>query len=265
MSAPAVVLSLEDIAFRREDALALRGVTWRVSAGEHWAVLGPNGSGKTTLMMIAAGYLPSSGGRTYLVDGYISEIVLPQVRKKVGIVSAALSEVMVRNFGATTGLRVVLSGRYGSLGLYRRPEPEVLAEARGMMERFEITELADAQFGTMSTGQRQVCLIARSQMARSALVILDEPCAGLDLARREHLLAAIDEGCRRRPRVPLILVTHHPQEIVPSVTHVLLLREGRVVAQGAKDETLTEENLESTFGLPLRIIREQERVWVIPR
>ncbi len=259
------VLSLEDIAFRREEAFALRGVTWRVREGEHWAVLGPNGSGKTTLMMIAAGYLPSSGGRTYLVDGYISEIVLPEVRERVGIVSAALSEVMVRNFGATTGLRVVLSGRYGSLGLYRRPEPEVLAEARRVMERFDITRLADARFGTMSTGQRQVCLIARAEMARSALVILDEPCAGLDLARREHLLAAIDEGCRLRPRVPVILVTHHPQEIVPAVTHVLLLREGRAVAQGQKDAVLTEPNLERTFDLPLRIIREHERVWVIPR
>jgi iron complex transport system ATP-binding protein len=261
---PETVLSLEDIAFRREDAHALRGVTWRVRAGEHWAVLGPNGSGKTTLMMIAAGYLPSSGGRTYLVDGYISEIVLPEVREKVGIVSAALSEVMVRNFGATTGLRVVLSGRYGSLGLYRRPTEEDLAEAQRLMERFDIAGLADAQFATMSTGQRQVCLIARSQMARSALVILDEPCAGLDLARREHLLAAIDDACRRRPGVPHVLVTHHPQEIVPAMTHVLLLREGRVVAQGSKDGVLTEENLKATFGLPLRIIRERGRVWVIP-
>ena len=262
---PDIVLSLEDISFRREDAHALRGVTWRVRAGEHWAVLGPNGSGKTTLMMIAAGYLPSSGGRTYLVDGYISEIVLPQVREKVGIVSAALSEAMVRNFGATTGLRVVLSGRYGSLGLYRRPTEEDLAEAHRVMERFDIAALADAQFDTMSTGQRQVCLIARSEMAQSALVILDEPCAGLDLARREHLLAALDEGCRLRPGVPQVLVTHHPQEIIPAITHVLLLREGRAVAQGEKEEVLTEANLEATFGLPLRVIREHGRVWVIPR
>jgi iron complex transport system ATP-binding protein len=265
MSRSPAVLSLEDIAFRREGVEVLRGVTWRVSAGEHWAMLGPNGSGKTTLMMIAAGYLPSSGGRTFLVDGYISEIVLPQVREKVGVVSAALSEAMVRNFGATTGLRVVLSGRYGSLGLYRRPEPEVLEEAQRVMERFDITSLAEAQFGAMSTGQRQICLIARSQMARSALVILDEPCAGLDLARREHLLAAIDESCRLAPHVPQIIITHHAQEIVASVSHVLLLRQGRVVAQGLKDEVLSEASLEATYGLPLRIIREHGRVWVIPR
>lgn len=259
------VLGLEDIAFRRDDVEVLRGVTWRVRAGEHWAVLGPNGSGKTTLMMIATGYLPSSGGRTYLVDGYVSEIVLPEAREKVGFVSATLSEVMVRNFGATTGLRVVLSGRYGSLGLYRRPTEEDLAEAHRVMERFDIAPLAHARFGTMSTGQRQICLIARSQMARSALVILDEPCAGLDLARREHLLAALDEGCRLRPDVPHVLVTHHPQETVPAITHVLLLREDRAVAQGKKDDVLTEAHLEATFGLPLRIIRESGRVWVIPR
>ena len=262
---PDLVLGLEDVSFRRDNVEVLRGVTWLVRAGEHWAVLGPNGSGKTTLMMIATGYLPSSGGRTYLVDGYVSEIVLPEAREKVGFVSAALSEVMVCNFGATTGLRVVLSGRYGSLGLYRRPTEEALAEAHRVMERFDIAPLAHAQFGTMSTGQRQICLIARSQMARSALVILDEPCAGLDLARREHLLAALDEGCRLRLDVPHVLVTHHPQEIVAAITHVLLLRDGRVVAQGEKDAVLTEANLEATFGLPLRIIREGGRVWVIPR
>jgi len=258
------VLGLESISFRRADARILRGITWRVRAGEHWAVLGPNGSGKTTLMMIATGYLPSSGGRTFLVEGYISEIVLPLVREKVGFVSAALSEAMVRNFGATTGLRVVLSGRYGSLGLYRRPEAQDVEDALELMNRFGIRELADARFGYMSTGQRQMCLIARSQMARSALVILDEPCAGLDLARREHLLAAIDEGCRERPHVPQVLVTHHPQEIVPAITHVLLLRDGRAVAQGKKDAVLTDANLEATFGLPLRVIRERQRVWVIP-
>ncbi len=263
---PDLVLSLEDIAFRREDAHALRGVTWRVCAGEHWAVLGPNGSGKTTLMMIAAGYLPSSGGRTFLVDGYISEIVLPQVREKVGLVSAALSEVMVRNFGATTGLRVVLSGRYGSLGLYRRPEPEDMAEARRVMERFDVTALADAQFGTMSTGQRQVCLIARSrdgqERAGDPGRALRRPRPGAPRAPAGRHRRGLPPAARR-PRQ--ILVTHHPQEIVPAVTHVLLLREGRAVAQGAKDETLTEPNLESTFGLPLRIIREHGRVWVIPR
>lgn len=259
------VLSLEEIAFRRADTEVLHGVSWRVRTGQHWAVLGPNGSGKTTLMMIAAGYLPSSGGRTFLLDGYISEIVLPAARQKVGFVSAALSEAMVRNFGATTGLRVVLSGRYGSLGLYCRPEPEDLEDAARVMGRFGIRELADAQFGTMSTGQRQMCLIARSQMAKSALVILDEPCAGLDLARREHLLGALDEGCRLRPHVPQVLVTHHPQEIVPAITHVLLLREGQALAQGQKDEVLTQENLEATFALPLRVIHQGERVWVIPR
>jgi iron complex transport system ATP-binding protein len=91
------VLRLDQIAFRRAETEVLHGITWRVRPGEHWAVLGPNGSGKTTLIMIATGYQPSSRGRVFLLDGYISEIVLPQVRERIGLVSAALSDAMLQH------------------------------------------------------------------------------------------------------------------------------------------------------------------------
>ena len=260
-----VVLSVEDVTFRRADAHALRGVSWTVRAGEHWAVLGPNGAGKTSLIMIATGYQPASTGRVFLLDGYISEIMLPRVRERVALVSAALGDVMLKHRGATTGLEVVLSGRYASLGYYARPEPEELEKARQIVRRMGIEQLADVKYSLMSTGQRQRCLIARSHMADCELAILDEPCAGLDVAAREDLLAAFEAACRERPDVPRILVTHHPEEIVPGVTHVLLLREGRAVAQGVKEDVMTEPTLEATFGIPLRLVRERGRTWIIPR
>ena len=260
-----IVLSVEDVTFRRDEAHALRGVSWCVRAGEHWAVLGPNGAGKTTLIMIATGYQPASTGRVFLLDGYVSEIVLPRVRERVALVSAALSDVMLQHRGDTTGLEVVLSGRYASLGYYVRPQPEELEKARQIVRRMGIEHLADVKYNRMSTGQRQRCLIARSYMADCELAILDEPCAGLDVAAREDLLAGFAAACRERPDVPRVLVTHHPEEIVPGITHVLLLRGGQAVAQGAKNDVMTEQNLEATFGIPLRLVRERGRTWVIPR
>jgi iron complex transport system ATP-binding protein len=260
-----LVLRLEGVAFRRGDAVALESVDWTVRRGEHWAVLGPNGSGKTTLIMVATGYLPSSSGRTFLIDGYISQIVLPQTRLKVGLVSAALSDRMLTGRAKTTGLEVVLSGTHASLGLYSRPTEGELDQAHKVMDRLGITDLRERAYGVMSTGQRQLCLVGRCYMAHSALIILDEPCAGLDLAVRERLLAAVQHACLEHPGVPHVLVTHHPEEVVPAVSHVLLLHGGRVVASGPKDDVLTEQNLEATFALPLRIVRDGGRTWIIPR
>ncbi|NLW49374.1 MAG: ATP-binding cassette domain-containing protein [Candidatus Brocadiaceae bacterium] len=260
-----VVLSLEEVTFRRAHARVLHGVSWTVRRGEHWAVLGPNGAGKTSLIMIATGYQPASTGRVFLLDGYFSEIVLPRARERVALVSAALGDVMLKHRGATTGLEVVLSGRYASLGFYARPEPEEMERARAVLRRMGLEHLADVRYSLMSTGQRQRCLIARSAMADCELAILDEPCAGLDVAAREDLLAALEAACRERPHVPRVLVTHHPEEIVPSISHVLLLRSGRSVAAGRKEDVLTEPNLEATFGIPLRLVRERGRTWIIPR
>ncbi len=259
------VISLEGVSFRRGDARVLHDIDWCVRAGEQWAVLGPNGAGKTTLVMIATGYVPSSAGRVYLLEGYISRIVLPRVRERVGLVSGALTDAMLKHRGSTTGLEVVLSGRYASLGYYQRPTPDELRRARAIIEQLDIGHLAEKTFGLMSTGQRQICLIARCHMAHSEVVILDEPCAGLDIATREGLLAGLERACRDEPDVPQVLVTHHPEEIMPGVTHVLLLREGRVVAQGPKAGVLTEENLTATFGLPVEVIQKDARVWVVPR
>jgi iron complex transport system ATP-binding protein len=262
---PGIVrLRLEEVGFWRADARILREIDWEVRTGEHWAILGPNGSGKTTLVMIATGYQPSSAGRVFVIDGYISEIVLPRVRERVALASAALSETMLERRRHTTGLEVVLSGRYASLGLFAAPPPAAVARAREILAQLGGERLAEVPFARMSTGQRQLCMLGRCQMADSLLVILDEPCAGLDLAAREALLAAIGRGCDS-VATPQVLVTHHPEEIVAGITHVLLLREGAIVAQGPRAAVLNEENLSRTFGLRLRVLHEAGRVWVIPQ
>ncbi len=262
----ALRLGMEDVWYRRGGAVILRGVNWQARSGEHWAVLGPNGSGKTTLMMIATGYLPWSRGRVFLLDGYLGEIVTPQARAEVGLVSAALTEFMLRfREGRLTGLKVALSGRYGSLGVYQRPSAKDIAQAKAALKRLGVARLQDALFETMSAGEKQLCLIARCYMAESRLIVLDEPCSGLDLAARERLLESLSRSCRERPETPHILVTHHPEEIVPEIENVLLISKGRVAAQGPRSRVLTRERLEAAYETPLRVVREGGRVWILPR
>lgn len=257
-------LALEGIGFWRGNVRILEDVNWTVRPGEHWAVLGPNGSGKTSLMMIATGYEHSSSGDVFLIDGYIGDIVLPDVRLKIGFASAQLTEVLIQSGSRITGLEIALSGRYASLGMFQRPSAAALRDARRTLASLNAGHLEDAPFVKMSTGQRQICFIARCCMARSKLRILDEPCAGLDLATRELVLRTIAQTCRSRPRDPLILITHHPEEIIPEITHVMLMGGGRVIAQGPRKVVLTRRNLEFAYGIPLRLVRQGERTWIVP-
>ncbi len=257
-------LILENLHYRRGEKKILSGIDWTVREGEHWAILGRNGSGKTTMMMIATGYEPSSLGRVYLVDGWQRELSLQETRKKIGLVSSTLSDHLVRWRDTTTGLEIVLSGLDAMLGPYRRFDRRRAEQGRELLAKLGGEHLADQIFKTMSSGERQTCLIARCYTAQSELIILDEPCAGLDFVNRERLLATIDNGCREHPDIPQILITHHPEEIVPGITHVLMIREGSVIAQGPKEETLNEENLTKTYGVPLNAVHRDGRVWILP-
>jgi len=258
------ILVFENLHYWRGDKKILNGIDWTVRRGEQWAVLGRNGSGKTTLVMIAMGYEPSSLGRVYLVEGWQGQLALQETRKKIGFVSARLSDYLVRWQESTTGLEVVLSGLDAWLGPYPRIDRSRAEEGRAILKRLGGEHLADQIFKTMSSGERQTCLIARSYTARSELIILDEPCAGLDFVNRERLLSTIDTGCREHPSIPQILITHHPEEIVSGITHVLMIRDGSVVALGPKQETLNEENLTKTYGVPLRAVHQDGRVWILP-
>ncbi|MCG3196919.1 MAG: ATP-binding cassette domain-containing protein [Candidatus Omnitrophica bacterium] len=264
-ASPEERLVLDSVHYFRGEKRILEDITWRVCQGEHWAILGPNGSGKSTLVEIATGYIGASLGRVFLLEGWLSEIVLPEVRRRVGFVSASFADHLLRWREHTTALEVVLSGRRALLGPVRQSSEAEKAEALVLLAQSGCAHLRDTPFFILSSGERQACLIARARMAQSELLILDEPCAGLDPAARERTLAALEGACRNGRRVPQILITHHPEEIVPGISHVLLLREGKVVAQGPKEEILTESLLGETFGIRLRLVREGERVWAVPR
>jgi iron complex transport system ATP-binding protein len=228
----------------------LRGIDWRVQRGEHWAILGPNGCGKTSLLKSITGYLSPSSGEISLLGRNYGEADWRDLRLKVGIVTSALQALIPP---AEIALETVVSGRYAQLDLWARPTRLETAQARRLLRFVGCTELAHREWSHLSQGERQRILIARALMARPRLLILDEPCAGLDPVAREEFLWFLDALAGRRNGPALVLVTHHAEEIMPAFTHALLLRGGRVFDSGPKARVLSTRRLSGAFGARMSV------------
>jgi iron complex transport system ATP-binding protein len=250
------VVRLENISYRRGDREILSGISWTIGRGQHWALLGANGAGKTTLLKILTGYEWVSEGEVQVLDRTFGGCNIPELRKRIGWVSSALEhDVPTRD----TAVEVVASGIEASLGLYRDFTPQEFDRARAAMGLLGCADAAGQPYGTLSQGEKQRILIARALVNRPSLLILDEPCAGLDPAARESFLRDLGRLARAADAPSLILVTHHIEEIGPWISHVLVLRNGRLLAVGPKDDVLTSEVLSEAFGAPCVVARNGDR------
>jgi iron complex transport system ATP-binding protein len=252
------VVDLSGVTLFRGDTVILKDVSWRISRGEHWAVIGANGSGKTTLLRIVSGYLwPSDGQATVLGEAF-GRTDIQKLRRRIGWVSSALHDWVPPH---ETALDTVVTGQSATIGLFVEPTSADLEHAGRLLEFFGLSARAEHQFGTLSQGEQQKVLIARAMMSEPELLVLDEVCAGLDLAARESFLETLETLAGRPMGPTLIFVTHHIEEIVGTITHVLVLKGGRAVAQGRKDSVLTEDVLRDALGLPLVLDRADGRFW----
>ena len=250
------VLELTGLRVERGRTAILRGIDWRIAPGEHWVILGANGSGKTSLLKALTGFLsPTTGGFTVLGQRYGASD-WRDLRLKIGVVTSAFAAAIP---SAEIALDTAISGKFAQLDLWARPTRADRAAARRLLALVGAARLADREWLYLSQGERQRVLIARALMARPRLLILDEPCAGLDPVAREHFLRQVGRLARRREAPSLVLVTHHAEEIIPVFTHALLLRAGRVVAAGPRADVLTTANLSATFGARLRLTRSGDR------
>ena len=238
----------------------LEGITWRVQRGEQWAVLGANGAGKTALLRLLTGYLWPQGGRVRVLGETFGAADLGVLRRRVGLSGAAMGQWHLRHHGAEPAWEVVLSGREGSIGLYRLVAAGERGEAVRLLERFGAGRVADQPFATLSQGEQQKVLLARALIGRPELLLLDEPCAGLDLKSREELLRAVGRTLAEGPTV--LYVTHHPEEVLPGFTHALLLAGGGVAAAGRKEEVLTSDRLTQALGVGVEVRWSRGRPWV---
>ena len=242
-------LRVSGLMFRRGRTI-LNGVDWTVGKGEHWCLLGPNGCGKTTLINLVTGYDAATAGRIELGASVFGRTDWREVRKRVGLVTNTLSTFLEPGEPV---IQAVVSGREAMLNLGESGHPALAAEAEALLEQVGCGYLRDAFWGPLSQGEKQKVLICRALMSRFEILILDEPCAGLDPVARELFLRWL-EGLLQRPGSPaLVLVTHHVEEILPSISHVLLMREGRAFAAGRKSEVLTSAALSATYGAEVAI------------
>jgi len=252
-----LVVRMEGVAVRRGDATLLTDIDWAVELDERWVVLGPNGAGKTTLLKLAAAELHPSSGTVEILGQRLGRVDVFDLRTRIGLSSAALGlrvppDEIVRD--------VVISAGYAVIGRWReRYDPMDAARADELLGALGLQGLAGRAFGTLSEGERKRALIARSLMTDPELLLLDEPAAGLDLGGREDLVARLSTLANDADAPASVLVTHHVEEIPPGYSHGLLLREGRVVAAGLLDDVLTDENLTTTFGVPLALQRRRGR------
>ena len=251
-----MILSLRDLTIQRGPVRILDRVTWTVAPGQHWVILGANGSGKTSLLSALTGYLSPTSGDITVLGQTFGESDWRELRTHIGLVSSSIRQMIPDHEPALT---TVISGRYAMIDYWGRVLPADRLAAQRLLVQVEAKNLTDRPWGVLSQGERQRVLIARALMARPPLLILDEPCAGLDPLAREHFLAFLQRLGAQRRAPALIFVTHHVEEIIPLFTHTLLLRAGRLLAAGPNARVLTTKRLAETFGTPLRLTRRHAR------
>jgi iron complex transport system ATP-binding protein len=253
---PEWVLELERASYWRGEHVILRDIDWRIRRGEHWALLGANGSGKTTLLrMVGAMDWPCEGDIRVLGRRF-GEVDLRELRRAIGLVSSALTAYFPERQPA---LAVVETGIAAELGWWRDFAPPDEERARAALTALGVAHLADSPWGRLSQGERQRVMIARGLVNEPALLILDEPCAGLDPAARERLLVDLDAFAHRSETPTLIFVTHHVEEIPAFVSQALVLKAGGVLARGAIGDVCTSAILSQAFEHPLRVERDGGR------
>jgi iron complex transport system ATP-binding protein len=251
------VLELTGLRVERGRTKILRGIGWRIAAGQHWVILGANGSGKTSLLKALTGFLSPTAGEFSVLGQRYGASDWRELRLKIGVVTSAFAASIPPS---EVALDTVISGKFAQLDLWHRCTRADRAAALRLLRRVGLARLAAREWAFLSQGERQRVLIARALMARPRLLILDEPCAGLDPVAREKFLVLVNRLATRHRRSPaLVLVTHHVEEITPAFTHALLLRAGRVVVAGPRAAVLTSANLSATFGARLRLARTGER------
>jgi len=258
-------LELRGVSYLAGGKKILDSISWTVRAGEHWAILGPNGSGKTTLLRIASGYLwPNGGGEVFRKGETLT--YLPELRKSIGWVTGSLvNQIPIEELAIHT----VASGKFAQIGYlggyWGQASKADFAAARRYLKELGCDRLTEQQFGTLSQGEQQKVLIARARMTKPYLIILDEPCAGMDPGARESFLLSLRKlsGFKKVPA--MIYVTHHIEEILPMFHKTLVLRHGKVLYAGRTGDVLKPPVVRQLYGAPLSLFKRGGRYWPVGR
>jgi iron complex transport system ATP-binding protein len=250
---------LRGVTVRRDGVPVLDGIDWQVERPERWVVLGPNGSGKTTMLVVAGARLWPTSGRVEVLGHELGHVDVRTLRPRVALVSGAVTRQLRAD---VTAREVVASGRYGALETWWHTYTAADWEkADRLLAQGAVSAVADRSFGVISEGERQQVLLARALMSDPELLLLDEPFAGLDLGARERLLLRLTTLAGDASSPPVVLVTHHCEEIPPGFTHGGLVRAGSLLAAGPLGDVITSENVSACFDVAVRVGCNDGRWW----
>ncbi len=250
------MIHLNEIFFRRGDRDILSDITLHMNDGEHWVLLGRNGSGKTTLLDFITGYQFPSSGSVKVMNYTYGACDVREVRKEIGIISQSLFEKFTPRDPVW---EVVATGIYAYLRFYQEIPEEVKAKAIEQLNKVGLAHAAYQTLGSLSQGERKKVMLARCLIMEPKILILDEPCSGLDLYERENFLKQLQQ--LEAENIQLIYVTHHMEEIIPLFTHVALIEQGKLVAAGAKHKVLNRDLIERSFQVKVEIEWNDDRPW----
>ncbi len=249
------LLKLKNIEVRREGKVLIHNINWEMKPGENWAILGRNGAGKSTLLQVITGYKsPFYGGSIYYFGKEERFFNVWDIREKIGYISYEFEGEYRYN---EMGIDVALSGFYSSIGLYEVPDEKKKDEAMEWFLKFKIEHLAKKKIKEMSQGERQKVFLIRALVHKPLVLILDEPFVGLDIPSKEGLLEIVDEI--GNTKTSLILTTHSPEEIMPSITHILYLKAGTIFSFGKKEDMLKDELFSKVFDCTVKLVKKDGR------
>lgn len=254
------VLKFEDIHYIRQRRPILKGIDWTIKEGEQWALIGLNGSGKSTLLGMIPAYTYASKGKVTVFGNQFGRVHWDKVRKDLGYVSSVMNYFNYAMKDNTT-IDIIKSGVENTFGFYRDLDQDQDRRAEDLVGVFSLDKVKDKEYHTLSQGERRRTLLARAFMNNPKLMVLDEPTTGLDLSGREMLLGTLQRYCQEEKK-PLIYVTHSLEEIMPAISHVAIMDDGKINIKGPKEEVLTKENLSQLYGLDLEVEVKYGRYWV---
>jgi iron complex transport system ATP-binding protein len=254
------VIELTDVTFRRGGRTILDAVSFAVRPGEHWALIGPNGAGKSTILGFCGAQTHPTSGTVDVLGGRLGRVELQALRRSIGHVNPRhplASPLTVRE--------VVLTGLTGSIETPARwePTPAQADHAEALIDQIGLGGKAGTIWPNLSQGERGRALIARALIGEPALLLLDEPTTGLDVAAREQLLATIDALEHTHPELASIVVTHHLEELPASTSHAVLLSNGRIISAGPAVDVLTTAHVSAAFDYPIRIGQHNRRWYAV--
>ncbi|MEJ2363500.1 MAG: ATP-binding cassette domain-containing protein [Deltaproteobacteria bacterium] len=250
------IIRLSNVTVRRGSKTILDGINWTVEQGQHWVILGANGAGKTSLLNTLTAYFTISQGEFELLGYKYGTSDWRELRKKIGVVSDSI--IYKINFFETC-IETVASGKEAMINYWGRIPQEEHDRAIEILSKIECDHLAERRWGSLSEGEKQRILIGRALMADSRVLILDEPCAGLDPVARENFLAFLSRLAQDNRALVLLFVTHHVEEIMPFLSHVLIMKDGKILAAGEKEKVLISATLSKAFDTDIELCRENSR------